>query len=143
MLENQKLLPLVEVLGRHKAHWNHDYEKKNFYLPVSFAFLYLSYNRKKKLNISNFNITLFFAGGNLNFCSWFAYNFCLFCGSFRQFFHIFQEYRIALKTKVFIDFAKKKNKVKYNWLVKRGNMDIVLIKKIKVCNCGKSKKTRR
>lgn len=78
-----------------------------FHLPVGSAFFYLSYNGKKALNILTASVTPFLTGKNLNFLTLVAYNPCLSCGSLERFFRAFQDYGIALKTRMFINFMKK------------------------------------
>lgn len=57
--------------------------------------------------MSTTSVTPFLTGGNLNFLALVAYNPCLFYSFFGQFFHTFQDQGIAMRTRIFMDFAKK------------------------------------
>lgn len=78
-----------------------------FHPLVGFTSFYLSYNRKKALNILIASVMLFLTRKNLNFLTLITYNLCFSRGSFGQLFCVFQDYDITLRTRVFINLAKK------------------------------------
>lgn len=78
-----------------------------FYPSVGFSFFYLSYNRKRVLNIVTASIMPFLTNKNLNFFISVAYNPYFFRNFLGLFFYFFKDYSITLKTTMFMNFIGK------------------------------------
>ena len=78
-----------------------------FYLPVSSAFFFLSYNKKRAVNMLTANISLSLIGKKSNFFALVAYNSYLFCDSGGRLFYAVQDHGINLRIRVFIHLTKK------------------------------------